>query len=213
MRRLTLIRHAESTWNQERRIQGNLDPVLSDRGRGQASLLAHRLGTRAFASLHTSPLRRAVETATILGGGLGLPIQAVRDIREVGLGVWEGRTVSEIKGAWGEAYERWVDHPLDAPTPPGAEPMLHFQARVVGALERIRASSPDGDILVVTHGGVIRAYLCHLLGLDLNRVFRIRTDNASLTEVMAGDRGMQLLSLNDTCHLNGHGLPDGRVSP
>ena len=81
---MLLIRHGESTWNQERRIQGNLDPGLSDQGKTQAALLAARLKGRPFAALYTSPLRRALDTAAILRESTGLaprPIDGLREIR------------------------------------------------------------------------------------------------------------------------------------
>lgn len=206
MRKMILIRHGESTWNQERRIQGNSDPGLSDRGRAQAALLADRLKDRPFAGLHTSPLRRAIETATALGESLGLRPQPVDGLREINLGAWEGKTAPEIRTEWGDAYDRWLDRPLDAFAPPGGEPLRAFQQRAVGALEKIHSGYPHGDLLVVTHGGVIKAYLCHILGLDLNRLFRIKTDNTALTEIVFIGDTAHLALLNDTCHLDGQRL-------
>lgn len=206
MRRLILIRHGESTWNQERRIQGNSDPGLSDRGRAQAALLADRLKGRPFAGLHTSTLRRALETAAVLGDALGLDPQPADGLREINLGTWEGRTAAEIRTDWGDTYDRWLDRPLDATAPPGGEALRSFQQRAVGALEQIRTAHLDGDLLVVTHGGVIKAYLCHILGLDLNRLFRIKTDNTALTEIVFIGETAHLALLNDTCHLDGQRL-------
>ena len=216
MRRLILIRHGESTWNQERRIQGNSDPGLSDRGRAQAALLADRLKGRPFAGLHTSTLRRALETAAVLGDALGLDPQPADGLREINLGTWEGRTAAEIRTDWGDTYDRWLDRPLDATAPPGGEALRSFQQRAVGALEQIRTAHLDGDLLVVTHGGVIKAYLCHILDIDLNRLFRIKADNTALTEIVFIGKTAHLALLNDTCHLDGqkiavpikHSIPD-----
>jgi len=206
MRRLILIRHGESTWNQERRIQGNLDPGLSDRGRAQAALLADRLKGRSFAGLHTSTLRRALETSAVLGTAIGLDPQPADALREINLGAWEGKTAAEIRTELGDAYDRWLDRPLDAPGPPGGESLPAFQQRAVDALEKLRTGHLDGDLLVVTHGGVIKSYLCHILGLDLNRLFRIKTDNTALTEIVFIGETAHLALLNDTCHLNGQRL-------
>ena len=206
MSRMILIRHGESTWNQERRVQGNLDPGLSDRGRAQAALLADRLKDRLFAGLHTSSLRRAMETAAVLGQSLSLLPQIVDGIREINLGAWEGKTATEIRTEWGDAYDRWLDGPLDASSPPGGEPLLAFQQRAVGAVEKIRTAYPEGDLLVVTHGGVIKAYLCHILDIDLNRFFRIKVDNTALTEIVFIGKTAHLALLNDTCHLDGQNI-------
>lgn len=212
MRRLILIRHGESTWNQERRIQGNLDPGLSDRGRLQAALLGDRLKGGPFTALHTSTLRRALETATVLGDALGLLPQPADGLREINLGAWEGKTAPEIRTEWGDAYDRWLDRPLDASAPLGGEGLRDFQQRAVGALEKIYAGSLDGDLLIVAHGGVIKAYLCHILGLDLNRFFRIKVDNTALTEIAFIGETAHLTLLNDTCHLNGQRLAVPRRS-
>ena len=98
--------------------------------------------------------------------------------------------------------DRWLDGPLNAAGPPGGEGVRAFQRRAVDTLEGLRKARPDGDLLVVTHGGVIRAYLCHILGLDLNHMFRIKTDNTAVTEILFAGERPHLVLLNDTCHLN-----------
>ena len=203
VKQLFLIRHGESTWNQERRIQGNLDPGLSERGKAQAALLAGRLKGRAFAALYTSPLRRALNTAAILGESTGLVPRPIDGLREIRLGAWEGKTVAEIRITAGNLYDHWIDRPLDVSSPPGGEEIRSFQQRAVGAIDSVRRAHIDGNLLVVTHGGVIKVYLCHILGLDLNRVFRIKADNTAVTEILFYGDTAHLALLNDTCHLNG----------
>ena len=214
---MILIRHGESTWNQERRVQGHMDPSLSDRGRAQAELLASRLKGRPFASLYTSPLRRALETASVLGESVGYRPEPVAGLQEIRLGAWEGKTTEEIRAIYGNAYDRWLDAPLDAGGPPGGEAVRDFQQRAVATLEDLRTAHHDGDLLVVTHGGVIKVYLCYILGLDLNQMFRIKADNTAVTEVLFQRGRATLALLNDTCHLNGahaggpiqNAVPDG----
>lgn len=203
---MLLIRHGESIWNQERRIQGNLDPGLSDRGKAQAALLAARLKGRPFTALYTSPLRRALDTAAILGESTSLAPRPIDGLREIRLGEWEGKTATEIRTTSGNLYDRWLDRPLDVSSPPGGEEIRAFQQRAVEAIESLRRSHIDGDLLVVTHGGVIKVYLCHILGLDLNRLFRIKTDNTAVTEILFNGDTAHLALLNDTCHLNGQGI-------
>ena len=100
--KMILIRHGESTWNQERRIQGNMDPDLSDHGRTQVAMLATRLQGRLFAGLFTSPLRRALETAAVLGESVGLRPQPLDGLQEIRLGAWGGKTASEIRTKCGD---------------------------------------------------------------------------------------------------------------
>jgi len=202
-----LIRHGESVWNGERRIQGNQDPVLSDRGWRQADLLAAGLTGRlpkSVAAIYTSPLRRAAETAERIAGAFELPIVPEPDFREMCLGRWEGMTVAEIQAAFPGTYERWLADPLTHPAP-GGEKLEAFFARVVGAFARMRESRPEADGILVSHGGVVKALLCHVLGLDMRALFRIKQDNTAVNQIELDRDVRRVLLVNDTCHLTGAG--------
>jgi alpha-ribazole phosphatase len=202
MPRFLLIRHGESVWNGERRIQGNQDPPLSPRGRRQAELLARRLGVylpRA-AAVYTSPLRRAAETAEAVRTATGLPVFPDPDLREMCLGQWEGRTVPEIQAAFPGSYERWLADPLAHPAP-GGERLEGFTRRVTDAFERVQAAQPGSDVILVSHGGPIKALLCHVLGLEPRSLFRIKQDNTAVSLVEVDDATRRVLLMNDTCHL------------
>jgi broad specificity phosphatase PhoE len=204
---ITLVRHGESIWNGERRIQGHQDPPLSSRGRQQAALLAARLGgylPRRPTALYASPLRRASETAEIVGAAVSLPVIAEPDLREMGLGSWEGRTVPEIRAASPGAYEGWLRDPLAHPAP-GGERLEAFAARVTAAFDRARAAHPGTDLILVSHGGPIKAILCHVLGLEFRLLFRIKQDNTALSIVQLDEATRRVILLNDTCHLHDAG--------
>ena len=204
---ITLIRHGESVWNGERRIQGNQDPPLSPRGRQQAALLAARLGVhlpQRPAALYASPLRRAVETAEIVAAAISLPVMAEPGLREMGLGSWEGRTVPEIRTASPGAYEAWLRDPQAHPAP-GGERLEVFEARVTAAFDRLRAAHIGGDLILVSHGGPIKALLCHILGLDVRLLFRIKQDNTALSAIQVDGETRRVVLLNDTCHLRDAG--------
>jgi broad specificity phosphatase PhoE len=192
-----LVRHGESTWNLDERLQGGQDPPLSRRGQVQAAALAARLAGMAFTGLYTSPMTRARETAAACAPVVGLTPEPVDDLREMGLGAWEGLTVKAVQ-ATGDAYRRWIDAPADHP-PPGGEPLDVVVTRTGRALERVGRVSGGGPVLVVSHGGVIASLLCRWLGLSLNELWRFRLANASITRVVlpAG----RLIVLNDTSHL------------
>ena len=204
MPRYVLIRHGESVWNGERRIQGNQDPALSDRGRRQADLLAAGLTDRlpkSVAAVYTSPLRRAAETAERVAGAFDLPIVLEPDFREMRLGRWEGMTVAEIQAAFPGTYERWLADPLAHPAP-GGEDLEAFFARVVGAFTRMRESRPGADGILVSHGGVVKALLCHVLGLDMRALFRIKQDNTAVNQIELDRDVRRVVLVNDTCHLS-----------
>ena len=164
MGRLLLIRHARSTWNEEGRWQGWADAPLSASGEAQARALGEMLaGTGvAFAGAVSSDLARSADTARIVADVLGLGDPAVEpDLRERDVGDWSGRTTEEIELIWPGANDAWRAGRLDRP--PGGEHEPAFRARVVGAVERL-AAGPGGPLVVVTHGGVIRALERHLGG-------------------------------------------------
>lgn len=202
MSQLLLVRHGESLWNIERRIQGHQDSGLSPAGRLQTERLADRLKGRSFGALYSSSSERAKESAAILSAAAGLPVHLRDDLREIGLGEWEGKTLQEIEEEDGDLYERWLTRPLEAP-PPGGEGLALFQKRIVTALEGIRDTHPEQDVLIVTHAGAIRAYVSFVLDLDLNRIFTLKIDNTAMSEILF-TQGVPTLSLfNDTCHLLG----------
>jgi broad specificity phosphatase PhoE len=197
--KLLLARHAESAWNAERRFQGRTDVGLSDTGREQAAALARALARRRVGAIYASPLVRARETAEIVARERGLTVTLVDELRELSLGAWEGRTVDEVLATEADAYRLWRERPYDCP-PPEGEHIEEVARRVLPVMERIVSAHPDGeDALVVSHGGVISIYLCHLLGLSPNALWQLAIGNASLSVV----EPPRVLTLNDTAHLEG----------
>jgi alpha-ribazole phosphatase len=193
-----LVRHGESTWNSAARFQGGLDAPLSPRGHAQAAALAGGLAPTRFDALYTSPLRRARDTAAACGAALGLTPVPLDELREVGLGAWEGLTLATVLAQDGERYRRWLAAPVDHP-PAGGEPMASLTGRVQAALAGLSARHPEGRVLVVSHGGAISSALCGWLGQPLNAIWTFRLDNASITRVKlpAG----RVLAVNEIGHL------------
>jgi len=216
--RLLLARHGQTAWNAGRRFQGGADVGLSDLGRAQAAALGRAVRGRRLAAAYVSPMRRAVETAEIALAGTGIRLVTLEELRELSLGEWEGRTVGEIRALAGDPYAAWVRAPLDCP-PPGGEALPAVCARVLAGVERIGAAHPNGDdVLVVAHGGVISVYLCHLLGVSFNHLWRLRLDNGSLSIA----RPPRLVRVNETTHLpaaprrawfEAEPVPDGEAAP
>jgi glucosyl-3-phosphoglycerate phosphatase len=172
--RLILVRHGQSTYNAQARLQGQADPPLSDAGRAEAELLKRALDGFPAERVITSDLRRASETAAIVG----YP-DARRDarFREIDVGAWAGRPLSEFGP---EGRTAWRGGEL---TPPGGESWDDLRARVGGAVDEL--ISAGGSWLVVCHGGVVRAALTHVTGADPRRV--AGPANASITIIRAGD--------------------------
>ena len=147
---LLLARHGETEWNREERYQGHADPPLNDTGRAQAEELAERLAAEPIVAVYSSDLRRAAETAAIVGARLGLPVAQKAGLREIEVGSWQGLTKAEIDGRpWdGETYE-------------------HHAERVTRALRDIAARHPGQTVLVVSHGGSLRRVQEAVLGEPL----------------------------------------------
>lgn len=202
MLKLYLIRHGETDWNADGRIQGHSDIDLNARGQEQARRLAARMAEEGeFAAIYSSPLQRAYRTAESLRRALNLSI--ISDVRllERSLGQLEGLTMSEIQLRFPEVHRAWHDGGT-RPHIPGEETREDFVRRVQTFIADVRAKHPEGRIAVVTHGGTINMLLMASLNLDVERPLPFWIDNASMNIVQWGERGARLRLLNDTCHLS-----------
>jgi probable phosphoglycerate mutase len=154
MTTLLLARHGETDWNSERRWQGHADRPLNDAGRAQAGELAGSLDGAPLAAIYSSDLARARETAEIVGARLGLRVVLDPGLREVDVGDWSGVRHDEIAERFPEGFARWQDglHGWE-----GGESYEEMRERAVATLLRIAAAHRDETVLVVAHGGTIRA--------------------------------------------------------
>lgn len=174
---LVLVRHGESTWNAESRLQGQADPPLSDRGRAQVARLAPAIRELAPQSVVTSDLIRVRETAELLGLGWAA---ADPRWRELDLGDWTGRRIEEVRAESNGAYTAWRE---GRDMPPGGEPWSALGDRVFEAVEALQGARRS---LVVTHGGVIRVLTARVLGIEINALAGV--GNASVTVLELGER-------------------------
>jgi probable phosphoglycerate mutase len=148
--RIILARHGETDWNRERRWQGHSDRPLNDTGRQQAEALAAQLAGEPIAAVYSSDLMRAHETARLVANELGLDVVAIPGLRERRFGSWEGLQDVEV--------ERQFPGALG---PPDGETREEMKRRVLESLKAIAASHPERTVLVVSHGGPIKAVLRH----------------------------------------------------
>ncbi len=207
---LLIIRHALPVRVDNTHTGEEADPVLSDLGRRQADALAAWLAEHPAGSgpadpddgidaLYSGPKRRALETAAPLADMLGLDVLVEPDLDEFDFGEPEYVPIEELKAA---GDPRWLEFITDEGIP---EPEA-FQARVVAAMERIVADNPGRRVAVSCHGGVIGAYLSHLLGID--RIFFFEAAYTSVSRVLAASSGERSVgSMNELAHLRVAGLP------
>jgi broad specificity phosphatase PhoE len=195
-----LVRHAESTWNRQKKMQGQKDPPVSAYGRKEAALLARRFKGLEFAAVYSSPLKRAQGTAEIIVVGKRTKIRCEDALKEIGLGAWEGKTVTQIRRSHGESFHTWAEGPSKVVIP-GGEDFRAFVARVRAALSAIEKRHTEGNVLVVCHGGVISAYLTQVLHLPADDIWCLAVRNASVTIVEVTRKLRRVVTFNDTGHL------------
>lgn len=189
-----LIRHGEITQHRPRRFVGQSDLPLTDRGREQIRAVARYLEGANVARVVCSPLARCVESAGIIGDGLGLAVESTPDLREISLGVWEGLTVDEVRERFPGCYEaRGRD--LAGFRPPGGESFADVQHRVWTAFKGVLADTA-GDAAVVAHGGVNRALLCRILGMPLEHLFRLEQDYGCVNVFQTVDDDIRVAMMN-----------------
>lgn len=207
--RLLLVRHGRTQWNHDMRFQGQCDVPLNEEGVRQAELLRDRLRGERLDAVYSSDLARCRRTAEVIAQDRGLPVVTSPALRECGYGLWEGRTLKEIRAEWPETVEaRWRDPERVAP--PGGEAFAQVRERVTAYLNDVVARHLEANVLVVGHGGCLLAFITGLMHMQLSLGFGFRLDNCSLSVAEFDRHGCRLVSLNDVCHItheHGFGVP------
>jgi broad specificity phosphatase PhoE len=179
---ILIARHGQSDWNHEKRWQGHADRPLTERGREQAQALADRLAHIDLDAVYSSDLERARDTAAVVAESQGLELRQLPDLREVDVGSWSGLTRDEAEERFPEGFARWRD---GYPGWKDGETYEAMTDRVLRAVDEIAAEHEGGRVLVVSHGGPIRAMHAAALGLDVHAYRRLRPvePNARLSAV------------------------------
>jgi probable phosphoglycerate mutase len=194
MRLLLLVRHAV-TDHTGARLSGWMPGLhLSEEGQRQAKGLAERLGPVPVDALYASPLERCQETAAAVAEAKGLEVQTLEDVGEVRYGAWTGRTLKELGR---EPLWKVVQATPSAARFPEGESLFEMQARAVLAVERLRGAHPRRTVAVCSHADVIKALVCHYLGMHLDLFQRVVVSPASVTAIAFGPVPY-LVRLNDT---------------
>lgn len=177
---LHFIRHGETDWNVNRRVQGTTDVALSSRGREQAEELASRLADRPIGAIYSSDLRRALETARPLAERLGLELIVDPILRERNFGVFEGLYDSEVEALLDDPHAFW----RDADTRPDeGETRREVWSRVIRFLDRLLENPPAEEIAIVSHGGPIRLAAAYLAKEDVESMGWREVANVSVTTI------------------------------
>jgi broad specificity phosphatase PhoE len=174
--RLLLVRHGATTLSAEDRFAGATDIPLSDEGRSQAAALAERLRDDPIKAIYCSPMRRTLETASIIAEPHGLTPVSRPALREIDHGHWEGLTRHEVESRFKDEYARWEEDPFST-APSGGECGVDVMARALPVVRAIVEAHHDEEVVVVSHKATIRLIISSLLGFDA-RGYRDRLDQA-----------------------------------
>lgn len=208
-RKILLVRHGRTDWNDAHRFQGRSDIPLNATGLEQAEKLAERLASWPFDAVYTSPLARARQTAAALGARQGKSPVVLEDLVEVNFGAWEGAYLRHLREKNQEHLWRWLKDPFFH-MPEGAETWDEIRVRAERAVKTVFDSEHE-HVVLVSHGGVMRALFAVLLGLDPHSVWKIKTSNCAFSGVEVRELETSLAFSNDDLHLKA--LPEGTGLP
>ena len=200
--RIIAVRHGETAWNVDTRIQGQLDIALNEKGRWQAQRLARALAAREpIAALYSSDLLRAWDTAQSISDSTGLPVVTEPGLRERSFGRFEGKTFAELEAGWPAETQQWRQRDPDW-APPDGESLVLVRQRVLAAADALATRHVGEQIVLVAHGGVIDALYREAAGLDIRAPRTWTLGNASINRLLWTPQGLTVVGWADTSHLD-----------
>ena len=201
-KKILLVRHGTTEYNETDRLQGRIDNPLNGKGRCEVERLAARLKNEPIDAFFSSPLKRALETTAILNHGHGRPLTVVPEFSEIDLGDWEGQVYSRVREQFSEIHQRWINDP-DFPVP-GGESFNAVCTRTETGMERVLQSGQQ-SILITAHASVNRAILGSLLRLSPAQARLFKTGNAALSRMLLMENSQRRWVVvdfwNSTSHL------------
>ena len=198
---LTLIRHGETEWNALGKFQGCKDISLSKEGRLQATYLKKRFKSK-FDYIYTSPLKRAIQTAAIITESSKIKPIIELELREINFGDWEGLTIKEIETNYPEKFIEWKNDELNGLMSGGDLSLKKASMRAKGAILEIIKNHQGDNIIIVAHGGIIKAGLIGIFDWKMTMYHKILLGNTAVCKIVFDDNfDSKLITLNDTSHL------------
>ena len=198
--RIIAIRHGETAWNVDTRIQGHLDIALNDTGLWQAQQVARALAQEPVSAIYTSDLQRAHATAQAVADATGAPLTPTIDLRERSFGTLEGRTFAEIEMEQPNSAHRWrTRDPHFAPE--GGETLIALRERIYSTTHRLAARHSGGLVVLVAHGGVMDMLYRIATGQGLQAPRTWQLSNAAINRLLWTPGSLTLVGWADTEHL------------
>lgn len=181
--KLIFIRHGQTDWNVQGKIQGSYDSELNDTGIKQAMKLSKKLLSLnyRFSKIYSSPQKRALKTAEILSKSSNVDYVSMKDLQEMNMGKWEGLSWSEVEDKYPNEYKEWYLNRRYTNTPDG-ESYQDMLERVLKAINKIINENND-DVVIVSHSAVIMCLQCYVTNTPFNDMLKFKTPNANITEI------------------------------
>ena len=198
--KLILVRHGQTESNRLGRIQGINKAPLTDVGRGQAEAAARALAAEAPFALYSSPLPRAMETATIIGTQAEIAPVQVEGLVEMDVGAFEGLSGPQLRERFPDVMRTWDKDPASA-IMPGGESLYDVRDRAWPAVKSLAERHEADTVVAVTHNFTIHTIVCTALDMPLNNFRKLRIDLGAITRLEISNARTILLSLNETWHL------------
>ncbi len=199
--RLYLVRHGETESNRLGLALGRDDVPLNERGLRQAGQVAGALAGESLAAVYSSPLQRTLNTARAIAEGHGLEVGVEERLIEMEIGEVEGLPFAEVRSRYPDFLEMWASPEGPTRPMPGGERLLDVQERAWSAVNDLAGRHGDGAVAAVTHNFVILSLLARVLGIELAQFRRLRHSVGAIAELEFSPKGVMVVRLNDTCHL------------
>ncbi len=209
--RIIAVRHGETAWNVDARIQGQLDVGLNDTGRWQARRVGEALAGEQISAVYSSDLGRAHQTAQSIAEVTGVAVVPEEGLRERSFGIFEGKTFDEIHETWPDHAHNWRKRIPEWEPPEGGESLIQLRERVTRTLQSLAARHPGEQIVVVAHGGVLDAIYRVATGQEVNSPRTWELPNGAINRLLWTPEGFTLVGWSDTQHLDPDTLDDDPV--
>lgn len=196
-----LVRHGETEWNKSGKVQGCQDTNLSKDGIMQAQYLSNRFNDN-FDCIYTSPLKRAVQTAEIIGTNKEIKPTIINELREINFGEWEGLTLKEISNNFPKEFSKWRNDKLEAPMCGGDLSLRNASERAESSIKKVINTHKGKRIIIVAHSGIIKAGLIGFFDWNMTMYHKIMLGNTAICEIDFDiDLNPSIITINDTSHL------------
>jgi len=199
--RVIAIRHGETAWNADARLQGQLDIALNEVGLRQARQAAEALADAGITALYSSDLLRAAQTAHAIARRCDVALVTDAGLRERGFGIFEGHTWADLERRWPDQARRWRERDADF-SPEGGETLGEFYMRCVGCATRLAARHPGETIALVAHGGVLDCLYRAATRISLQAPRSWQLGNASINRLLFNGDSFTLVGWGDSAHLD-----------